>query len=149
MPSDDLKARALRYLAQREHSRSELEKKLAAYGEADAIKQVLDRMDALGLQSDARFAESFVRSRGERLGRKRLEHELAQRGIAPDAAQAACAAELGADELMRARAVWVKKFATPPEDAKEWARQARFLSARGFAAEVVRQVLKEPFDESA
>ena len=149
MASDDLKARALRHLARREHSRSELQKKLAPHGEAGDVQRVLDRMDELGLQSDERFAESFVRSRGERFGRRRIEHELAQRGISGDAADAALDAQLGGDELSRARAVWAKKFGEQPADAKEWGRQARFLASRGFSAELIRKVLKEPFDESS
>ncbi len=147
MAPDDLKARALRHLARREYSRSELEKKLAAYGEVDEVRRVLDRMGELGLQSDERFADSFVRSRGDRFGRRRIEHELAQRGIDADAAGAALDSNLGVDELARARAVWSKKFGQQPADAREWARQARFLATRGFASELIRKVLKEPFDE--
>ncbi|MBB4013842.1 recombination regulator RecX [Niveibacterium umoris] len=149
MSRDELKARALRSLAQREHSRAELARKLAAHGEPDAVEAVLDRMGELGLQSDARFAESYVRSRAERLGGRRIQHELAQRGVDPETIDAALASELGEPELARARAVWARKFGQLPADAKDWARQARFLTARGFAAEVVRKVLKEPFDESA
>ncbi len=149
MASDDLKARALRHLARREHSRDELAKKLAPHGEADEVGRVLDRIGELGLQSDARFAESFVRSRGERFGRRRIEYELAQRGITAEAADAALGAELATDELARARAVWAKKFGLAPADAKEWGRQARFLATRGFSSELVRKVLKEPFDESS
>jgi len=149
MAGDELKARALRHLAQREHSRAELAKKLAPYGEDGAVATVLDRMQELGLLSDRRFAESYVRSRAERLGRRRLEYELAQRGIDPERIEDALAAELGEGEVERARQLWQKKFGLTAEDRKEWARQARFLTARGFSADVVRKVLKEPFDESA
>lgn len=146
---NELKARALRHLARREHSRAELEKKLAPYGEADAISTVLDRMQELGLLSDRRFAESYVRNRAERLGRRRLEYELARRGIDAGGIEAALTAELTGDELTRARLLWQKKFGLSPEDGKEWARQARFLTSRGFSADVIRNVLREPFDESA
>lgn len=149
MSGDELKARALRTLAQREHSRAELARKLAAHGEPDAVEAVLDRMSELGLLSDSRFAESYVRSRAGRLGQRRIQHELAQRGVDPETISEALASELGETELERARAVWARKFGSTPGDAKEWARQARFLTARGFASEVVRKVLKEPFDESA
>ncbi|MCX9157390.1 recombination regulator RecX [Niveibacterium sp. 24ML] len=149
MSSDELKARALRSLAQRDHSRAELARKLAAHGEADAVEAVLDRMAELGLLSDTRFAESFVRSRAARLGERRLQHELAQRGVDPDTINEALRSELGESEQARARDVWARKFGRAPGDAKEWARQARFLITRGFSADVVKRVLKEPFDESA
>ena len=51
------------------------------------------------------------------------------------------AGQLRATELERARAVWQKKFGAPAADAAARARQARFLAARGFAADVVRRVL--------
>lgn len=149
MDADDLKARALRLIAQREHTRAELAQKLTPHGEPEAVEATLARMDELGFLSDARFAEGYVRSRAQRLGRRRLEHELAQRGVAPDEAAAALDAELDGDELSRARAVWARKFGVAPTEPKEWARQARFLSARGFASDVIRRVLKEPFDEPA
>jgi regulatory protein len=149
MSSDELKARALRSLAQRDHSRAELARKLAPHGEADAVEAVLDRMSELGLLSDTRFAESFVRSRGARLGQRRLQHELAQRGVDEETIADALASELGKSELERARTIWARKFGSAPGDPKEWARQARFLITRGFSADVVKRVLKEPFDESA
>lgn len=149
MSSDELKARALRSLAQRDHSRAELARKLAAHGEADAVDAVLDRMAELGLQSDTRFAESFVRSRAGRLGARRLQHELAQRGVDAETINEALRSELAESEEARARELWARKFGNAPGDAKEWARQARFLITRGFSAEVVKRVLKEPFDESA
>ena len=48
------------------------------------------------------------------------------------------------DDLERARVVWRRKFPAAPTDAREWARQARFLQGRGFASDVIRRLLKEP-----
>ena len=56
-------------------------------------------------------------------------------------AWAEAAGQLRATELERARAVWQKKFGAPAADTAARARQARFLAARGFAADVVRRVL--------
>ncbi|HSQ72982.1 MAG TPA: recombination regulator RecX, partial [Rubrivivax sp.] len=60
-----VKGRALSYLARREHSRAELERKLARHVEDTAeasaaarIAQALDELTAHGLLSDARTAES-------------------------------------------------------------------------------------------
>ena len=147
--SGTVKERALRMLARRDHSRVEMQRKLAGEDPPEVVEAVLDRMAELGLQSDTRFAESFVRGRAPRSGRRKLEQELAQRGVARDDIAAALESELGAGEFERARALWLRKFGVQPQDAREWAKQARFLAARGFSNDVVRRVLKEPFDESA
>ena len=101
------------------------------------------------LQSDARFAESYVRSKGARLGSARLRRELIDRGVAVELIDAALAQSLDEDDLSRARQVWAQRFGELPTDHREWARQARFLQSRGFSTDVLRKVLKEPFDESA
>lgn len=145
-----LGAVALRMLANREHSREELRRKLASKAqEGDDVEAVLDLMQSRGFQSDARFAESFVRSREQRFGSARLRRELEERGVDSMLAGETLDSTLPADELSRARAVWMRKFGVAPQDRKEWARQARFLQARGFTVDVIRKLLKEPFDESA
>ena len=39
-------------------------------------------------------------------------------------------------------AVWHSKFSNAPCDAREWARQARFLQGRGFSSDIIRKLLK-------
>ncbi|MCK6409474.1 MAG: RecX family transcriptional regulator, partial [Thauera sp.] len=102
-----------------------------------------------GLQSDSRYAEAFVRSRAARVGSSRLRSELSRRGIDRELIDEAIAGECVESELDRARAVLHSRFSAAPADAREWARQARFLQARGFAPELIRKLLKEPHDESA
>jgi regulatory protein len=149
-PVPSLKSTALRLLAMREHSRVELRRKLKAKAvEGQDVEAVLDRMVETGLQSDERFAESWVRSQGGRVGIERLRRELAERGVSSEVAAAALAEGLVDDELTRARAVWLQKFGVQPQDQSDWARQARFIQSRGFAVDVIRKLLKEPFDESA
>ena len=149
MGEPSLRERALRHLARRDHSRAELARKLAPHGETAEIEAVIERMRELGLQSDERYAEAFVRSKATRFGAARLRNELARRGIDRDRIDEALAGECVESEAERARAVLRARFATPPTDAREWARQARFLQTRGFASELIRKLLKEPYDESA
>jgi regulatory protein len=145
-----LKERALRLLAQREHSRLELARKLAVHAEdsQDEISALLDHLQQVGLLSDERFAASFVRSHAGRFGLARLRYDLGQRGVAEEIAEAALAHELDGEggsyggELERARAVWQKKFGAAPSDARDYARQARFLQGRGFSADTLRKLLK-------
>ena len=149
MGEPSLRERALRHLARRDHSRAELARKLAAHGDADEIDAVIERMGELGLQSDTRYAEAFVRGKAGRFGASRLRSELARRGIDRDLIDEAIAGECVESEADRARAVLRARFAAAPADAREWARQARFLQTRGFAPDLIRKLLKEPYDESA
>jgi len=150
-PEPSLKSRALRYLAAREHSRAELERKLAAHlpdgADQQALARLLDELTAKGFISEARVAESVLNRRAARLGGARVLHELRAKGLSGETV-AAAAAQLRASELERARAVWRTRFGAPPQDAAERARQMRFLAARGFAAEIVRQALCGGADES-
>lgn len=142
-----LKGRALKLLAAREHSRRELERKLAPHeAEPGELKTALDELQARGFLDEQRVVDSLVHRRGARLGAGRIKQELQAKGV--DAERVAIAvAGLRATEVARAREVWRKKFGTPPADAGERARQARFLAARGFGGDVIRRVLSLPDDE--
>lgn len=134
---------ALRFLARREHSRFELRRKLAGRGhEANVLEGVLAELVNAGLQSDARFAESYVRSaiaRGQ--GPVKVRVDLQARGI--DAERADEALDIGVDWPRFAHAARVKRFGEqPPRDRAAWARQARFLTRRGYPADVIAQALR-------
>ncbi|MEY4710731.1 MAG: putative RecX family regulatory protein [Pseudomonadota bacterium] len=136
-----LKGRALRLLSQREHSRKELERKLATHEETPGdLHKALDELQAKGFINDERAAESLLHRRAARLGMGRLQQELQAKGL--DAALVTQALErLKGTEIDRAREVWRRKFDVPPRDAAERAKQSRFLAARGFGGEVIRKVL--------
>lgn len=145
-----LKGRALRLLGQREHTRLELERKLARYEEEPGtLAQALDELQAKGYLDEQRAAESLVHRRAGRLGAARLRQEMQDRGLARELIEQALAG-LKDSELTRAREVWRRRFETLPVDAQERARQTRFLLTRGFSAEVVRRVMgSDPADEAA
>lgn len=136
-----LKGRALRLLAAREHSRKELERKLAAHeAEPGQLKTALDELQARGFIDEQRVVDSVVHRRAGRLGAGRIRQELQAKGL--DAERVALAVtSLRATEVERARDVWRRKFGTLPADAAQRAKQARFLLSRGFDGEVVRRVL--------
>ena len=139
-----LKARALRLLARREHSRSELEAKLAPHvQEGEDLAALLDDLQAKDFINEERVAESVLHRRAPRLGAQRVLQELRRKGLEEELVRAA-AAQLKSTELQRAHAVWQQRFGSTPAPAtpQERARQMRFLAARGFAADVVRQVLR-------
>jgi regulatory protein len=138
-----LKGRALRLLAGREHSRAELERKLAAHEETPGqLAQVLDALQARDFINEARVVESVIHRRAARLGAARIRQELLNKGLSVELVAAAMEG-LKANELERARAVWRKKFDSPAADAGGRAKQMRFLAARGFGGDVIRRVLAQ------
>ena len=146
--SVSLRERALRMLARREHARAELARKLAAYAESgDEVEALLDDLTARRLLSDARYVEARINARRARFGDARLAFELRTQGV--DEALVDAALATGDDELSRARLIWQRKFAGKPcaGDARERARQNRFLLSRGFSAETVRQVMRGDFED--
>lgn len=137
-----LKIRALDYLARREHSRLELEKKLTPYAlTLEELSFVLDSLEQCGLLSAGRMVEQVVHVRRSKFGSRRIVHELQQKGIDEDLIAAALP-HLKETELETARTVWRKKFGAMPINAKERAKQIRFLMSRGFTSEIIRQVLR-------
>lgn len=136
----NLRERAMNYLARREHSRAELARKLAPHDEADVIAALLDQLEQENLLSNTRYAEALAHSRAGRHGSARLKSELREKGV-PEAILAEVVAQARDGDLAAARGVWLKKFGSPPVDAKERAKQQRFLLGRGFPPEVVRRVV--------
>ncbi|HEX8961761.1 MAG TPA: recombination regulator RecX [Rhodocyclaceae bacterium] len=141
---NELRQRAIRLLARREHTRAELTRKLAPLGTEEEIEAVLAELAQSGLLSDARAASAYVRGNGARFGAARLRQTLRRKGVDSELIEQQLAQADLPDEMARAREIWAKKFAAAPQDPREWARQARFLQGRGFSADVIRRLLKDP-----
>ena len=145
-----VKGRALRYLSQREHSRGELETKLARHVEdttdAPARQQIalaLDDLTARGFISEARVAESVLTAKAARFGAFRLKQLLHSKGLSQELITSTLQ-QAQASGFERAAALWQRRFGTLPAQAKERARQMRFLAGRGFAGDIIRRVLNPP-----
>ena len=142
-----LKGRALRLLSGREHSRAELERKLAQFEEEPgALAKALDELHAKGFINEQRVVESVLNRRSAKLGTARIRQELQSKGLAPEAVLDAME-QLRATEVERAREVWRKKFGEPATDASGRAKQMRFLASRGFGGEAIRRVVTSSEDE--
>ncbi|MFC3682044.1 recombination regulator RecX [Hydrogenophaga luteola] len=142
-----LKGRALRLLAGREHSRAELEKKLASHEqEPGELQRALDELQAKGFISEQRVVESLIHRRSARLGAGRVKQELQAKGISAEAVTEAVD-RLRRTETERAREVWRKKFGETAADPAGRARQMRFLASRGFSAEAIRRVVRGADDD--
>jgi regulatory protein len=128
-------------LARREHSRAELNAKLLPHvKEGDDVKALLDDLAKRNWLSDQRTAEQVVQQRSNRFGTQRIKYELRQKGISEEMISAALP-ETKEHELATAREVRQRKFGTLPQDAKEKAKQMRFLQSRGFGLDIILQVM--------
>ena len=130
-------------LARREYSRPELARKLAPFAEnPEDIPGLLDDFERRGWLSERRVVEQVLASRRRRFGAQRIAHELRGKGLS-DAAIAGAQLQLLESELETARAVWQKKFGALPANAREKARQMRFLQGRGFSLDIIRRLLRD------
>jgi len=137
-----LKARALRLLARREHSREELARKLSVHAqEGDDLEAVLDELVKRGWLSDVRFAEQSIRAKARRFGPLKLAQQLRARGLDAETIAAGFRAAAG-DGASSVQNVWRSRFHGPPGDERERARQARFLQGRGFALDDILRFLR-------
>ena len=135
--SADVRLAAMDLLARREHSMIELKRKLQRrFGDECAIDDQVARLAEEGLQSDARFAESFLCQRsGSGHGPARLKAELRERGLSDEQIDRGLQ-ELVVDWCELASQVLEKKFGPePPVDVREKARRLRFMQYRGFYQE--------------
>ncbi len=138
-----LKGRALRLLSQREHSRTELERKLAQHEEVPGeLAKALDELQARDFINDGRAVDSVVNRRSGKLGSARIKQELVAKGLSGEVVAEAMA-DLKDSEPRRAQEVWRKKFGSAPQDPQARAKQMRFLLSRGFNAEVVRRTVPD------
>jgi regulatory protein len=131
----DVRRAAMDLLARREHTRKELARKLSKKFRAvpEIVEEELDKLKAEDLQSDARLAEVFIRSRVSRgQGPVKIKMELKGKGVDDETLGLAfetCEVDWFALVAQVAR----KRFGeSAPSDVKERARRGRFLQQRGF-----------------
>ena len=129
---DELKARALRYLVRREHSRDELARKLAPHAASPEILEgTLNWLESTNKLSNQRFAELRTHQLARKYGAARIRQDLKAKGIDDYPVSAA-------GELERARAILARKYRAPATNHEERARRARFLQGRGFSYDTIR-----------
>ena len=137
-----LRARAMRFLARREHSRSELQRKLAFIAvEGDDVEALLEELANKGWLSDARYAELAVRSKARRFGPLKVAHQLRAKGVGDEAITLAFASA-GVDGTANLENVWASRFSTAPAGERERGKQVRFLQGRGFPLDDILRFLK-------
>ncbi len=148
--------RALNMLAFRARASSELRRLLIRKQQPpDLVDLALARLTAAGYLDDRVFARQFTRSRviGAGLSRRRVQQELARRGVARETAIAAIDevfVEEQVDESESIERVARKKLRTlaSVEAPVRRRRLYGFLARRGYDADDIARVLRSVLDPS-
>ena len=140
----ELKARALRHLARREHSRAELARKLLPFAESQQLLEgLLSELEGRKLLSNHRFAEMRAHILSRKYGAARIRQDLKSKGISDEIVASVSAG----GELERAREILRRKYKTPAANREEWAKRARFLRGRGFSNDTIYRLIRTSDDE--
>ena len=136
---EELRARALRLLARREHSRQELEGKLAPHaGSSEDLQALISGLKQKNQFSEERFAEERARKLARKYGAARIRQDLKAKGVPEDLIARLSSSE---DELQKAKAILERKYRAPAATREERAKRMRFLQSRGFSSEVIFTLL--------
>jgi regulatory protein len=134
----------LRYLARREHSRAELQRKLLPFAPSQELLEVLlSELEGRKLLSNHRFAEMRAHVLSRKYGAARIRSDLRSKGISDEIIQDIP----GKDELGRAKEILRRKYKTPASTRGEWAKRARFLQGRGFSSDTIYRLIRNREDE--
>jgi len=135
---------ALRLLAVHDRSELDVRQRLAARGAPPGtVDATIARLHELHYLDETRFARGAAAHAVRRgHGSEWVRAELTAKGIAAalieDVIEGAYV-----DELALARGVLTRRFRTPPTQAVERAKAARFLLQRGFPEAIVLSILGE------
>ena len=135
----ELRARALRLLARREHTRQELESKLSPHaGSAEELKGLLTGLKQKNQLSEERFAEERARRLSRKYGAARVRQDLKAKGVSEELIARFSSSE---NEMQKAREILERKYRTPAATREEKAKRMRFLQSRGFSSEIIFKLL--------
>jgi regulatory protein len=135
----ELRARALRLLARREHTRQELESKLSPHaGSSEDLKGLLSGLKQKNQLSEERFAEERARRLSRKYGAARIRQDLKAKGVSEELISRFSSSE---DEMQRAKEILERKYRTPAATREEKATRMRFLQSRGFSSEIIFKLL--------
>ena len=135
----ELRARALRLLARREHTRQELERKLSPHaGSSEDLKGLLSGLKQKNQLSEERFAEERARQLSRKYGAARIRQDLKAKGVSEELISRFSSSE---NEMQKAKEILERKYRTPAATREEKAKRMRFLQSRGFSSEIIFKLL--------
>ena len=142
--------RALNMLAFRARSSSELARLLVRKGAERAdVDRAIARLHERGLLDDAAFAQAFTRAKvqGANMSRRRVQQELAQKGVARDIVDAAISAVFEAEgidqrEIVQAAALKKAGSMARLDPVVRRRRLYAFLARRGYDVDDIRHAMQ-------
>ena len=135
-------ARAIKLLAARPRSETEIRERLADRADTRTVDECITRLKEMGYIDDARFALGYARRRAETktIGRSRLARELGARGVARTTIGRAldCVFEEVDEEALVDRAIEKRlRRQAPPRDRNGTRRLFDHLARLGFDRELI------------
>ncbi len=141
-------AAALRLLAFRPRTVSEMTGRLTSKYGAWEAEQVVQKLQAEGLLNDAEFAQQWRESRERRKprSRKMIAHELQQRGVSDEVIDATMEGFDSESAAYRAASKYASRQAGSDRTAFD-RRVGAYLYRRSFHPEVIRKTLRRLHEE--
>jgi regulatory protein len=147
--------RALNMLAFRARASRELARALERKGEPkELVERAVVRLTEQGLLDDAAFAESFTRAKvlGAQQSKRRVQQELARKGVAREVSDAAIATVFEEEEVDQREVVEgaARKKLTSLRKLDPVVRRRRlyaFLARRGYDGEDIRNAMQAVGEE--
>jgi regulatory protein len=147
--------RALNMLAFRARSSAELVRSLVRKGEPkEHVNAAVRRLQEQGLLDDAAFAQAFTRAKvlGAQQSRRRVQQDLARKGVARDVSDAAIATVFEDEQVDQREIVEIaarKKLRTlkKVDPVVRRRRLYAFLARRGYDSEDIRRAMEAVGEE--
>jgi len=143
--------RAVRLLAVRARSHTEIEKRLSSACYMDeTVEMVLTKLQGNGLLDDAAFARQWAQDRTARqIGKARILYELRQKGVSSEVAEAALTEmdpQQQDESAVKLAAKLIKRYQSlPAADARRKTIQA--MQRRGYSYGEARDAIEQAAEE--
>lgn len=142
MSENEIKAKALYFLARREYAYKELFTKLCKYTrDKDVIIKTLNQLKEKGYLSEERYIRSYLNSKINKSGILKIKYNLKLKTENTDLIEKVLN-ENPVNEYDAAKTLWERKFGVVATDKNQLAKQIRFLQNRGFSFDVINKIVK-------
>lgn len=141
---ENIKNSISRYLSMREHSKSELAEKLLKKNyQSELIIRCIDEFTEKGLQSDYRYAESYIRSKfNDHKGENFIKLSLKNKGISTDLINEIMQGYDDQAWLKQAISALEKKaYKDDLNESDQKKKQNAFLNSRGFSFKIIEKAI--------
>ena len=138
------KKRALHLLEQMDRTEAGLREKLETGGyPAECIEEAISYVKRFHYLDDARYAQNYVRYKGEKMSRMQIKQKLSAKGISREIIDLALEEQYQGDETLQIRKLLEKRgYSRENCEQKEFQRTYQFLMRRGFRSSDVLSAMK-------